>query len=323
MEGWLKLHRTILDSRQFANPLELKIWVWLLCKASINDRFVSLKIGKGSQTIFLKRGQLVFGRNAAERELQIDASTVYIIIKRFKADGCIFIESNNQYSIISVAHYNDYQSSIEEEEIIIEEIVTSNQQPINNQLASSQQPTNNTVTSNQQHGNSTVTQYKKVKKEKKVNTVLEGLEINNEEKKPAVKNGFSNYQCFVDSYFEYYKSKNGGPPKFTSRDGDGLKQIAEFLRNQAKSRNPDKSPEEIEKMSLDGYKWIFSKWSLLPPYYQQKISPGKMAAEINEIFNYLNNNTKNGNSKTSKIDVGNIESMFTEIDRKYSKAAGF
>lgn len=318
MDGWLKLHRSVLDCKQFANPYELKIWVWMLCKASITDRYISLKVGKGLQSISLKRGQLIFGRNKAESELKIDASTIYRIIQRFQEDGAIIIESNNQYSIITITHFNNFQDSTIDEDFDIIEDVTSNEQAMNNQRTTNEQPMSRERTANEQQTNSKRTHNKKVNKVKKADTVLEGLEG---EKKPAVENGFS---CFVDYYFSWFKERNGGAPVFNGRDGEGIKTIASFMRDQAKERNPGKSDEEIKKMSLEGYKWVLSKWDLLPPYLQQKISPGKMATEINEIFNFLNNK-KNGNgvAKNGKIESSHVKTMFDEIDSRYGSAAGF
>ena len=75
MEGFINLHRTLLDSMIFSSQTGLKIWIWLLLKASFKKRYVSLKIGKGETTVTIERGQLLFGRYKAEEELCIDGST--------------------------------------------------------------------------------------------------------------------------------------------------------------------------------------------------------------------------------------------------------
>ena len=72
MEGWIRLHRDILDSDVFASQKMLKIWVWCLCKANFKDRIIPLKIGRGETLVKVKRGQFIFGRFKAEEELFID-----------------------------------------------------------------------------------------------------------------------------------------------------------------------------------------------------------------------------------------------------------
>ena len=101
MEGYINLHRTLLDSMIFSSQTGLKIWIWLLLKASYRKRYVSLKIGKGETTVTIERGQLLFGRYKAEEELCIDGSVVYKWMKKLEENGMISIESNNQYSIIT------------------------------------------------------------------------------------------------------------------------------------------------------------------------------------------------------------------------------
>ena len=136
--GHIRLHRSILESQVFAHPTALKIWVWCLCKASYKERFVPLKIGKGTTTINIKSGQFIFGRYKAEEELGIDGSTIYKWIQKFASetfDNMIYLESNNQYTIITISNWSTYQG--------IEETM---EQPSNNQVTAEEQPSNSGVT---------------------------------------------------------------------------------------------------------------------------------------------------------------------------------
>lgn len=137
MEGYFKVHRKILDSQVFAHQTALKIWIWCLAKVTFKDRFVSLKSGKGCITIALKPGQFIFGRFKAEEELNIDGSTIYKWMQKFASDefDMIKIESNNQYSIITICKWEEYQNGDGDE-------VTSNEQPSNNQVTAKEQPSN-------------------------------------------------------------------------------------------------------------------------------------------------------------------------------------
>lgn len=137
MEGYFKVHRKILDSQVFAHQIALKIWIWCLAKVTFKERFVSLKSGKGFITVKLMPGQFIFGRFKAEEELNIDGSTIYKWMQKFASDefDMIKIESNNQYSIITICKWEEYQNGESDE-------VTSKEQPSNNQVTAKEQPSN-------------------------------------------------------------------------------------------------------------------------------------------------------------------------------------
>jgi hypothetical protein len=135
--GFILLSRGILDSDVFASQKLLKIWIWCLCKANFKDKTVPLKFGKGEQIIKVKRGSFIFGRNKAEEELFIDGSTIYKSMQKLKQMEMIEIESNNQYSIVTICKYNDYQDAKEYK-------VTSKEQVKDNQVTSKEQVSNTT-----------------------------------------------------------------------------------------------------------------------------------------------------------------------------------
>ncbi len=83
MEGWIRLHRQIINSPVFAHPIGLKIWLWCLCKANHKERAIQIDVGNGTSTAHLKVGQFIFGRHKAEESLGIDGSTIYKWIQKF------------------------------------------------------------------------------------------------------------------------------------------------------------------------------------------------------------------------------------------------
>lgn len=140
--AWVKIDKGIIESYCFANPISLKIWVWLLVKANFKKSYASLKIGKGDTTVEVGRGQLLFGRHRAEEELKIDGSTIYRYLKKFEELGQIKIEPSNQYSVITICKYNDYQNINDDNEQPTNNQRTTNALPKNNQRAGNEQPTN-------------------------------------------------------------------------------------------------------------------------------------------------------------------------------------
>lgn len=119
MEGYLKLHRQIIESTQFADPIRLKIWIWCLIKANHKNKAVALKTGKGYTTVMVKRGQFIFGRNTASEELNVPPSTVLRHMEKLQLEKAISILSDNQYSIITICKYEQYQSLEEKSEATV------------------------------------------------------------------------------------------------------------------------------------------------------------------------------------------------------------
>ena len=144
--SWIKLHREVLDSQVFAHPITFKLWCWLLIKANHNNRTIPLKVGIGFTEVDLKRGQFIFGRHKAEDALGIDGSTIYKHLQKLQEWGNIIIESNNQFSIVTICKYDEYQTIYGEEE----------------------QPSNSRVTTEEQQSNSRVTQTRTLKNDKNV-----------------------------------------------------------------------------------------------------------------------------------------------------------
>ena len=93
--GWIKIHRKLLDSEIFASQIGLKIWLWCLMKASHKKRFIPIKIGKGEAIVTIEKGSFIFGRHSAEKELNISGSTVYKWIKKLQDMGMINIKSDS------------------------------------------------------------------------------------------------------------------------------------------------------------------------------------------------------------------------------------
>jgi hypothetical protein len=189
MDGYFKVHRKILESQVFAHQTALKIWIWCLAKVSYKDRFVPLKIGKGETTVKLLPGQFIFGRFKAEEELGIDGSTIYKWMQKFASPefDMISIESNNQYSIVSVCKWQEYQVIEEEKE-----------QPSNNQVTTKEQPSNTYNKDNTDKKKEEVISFSlfwepyhiltKLRKTDKVAAEKYWMKLNNEERQKAIDN---------------------------------------------------------------------------------------------------------------------------------------
>lgn len=140
--AFIKLDRAIVDSYCFANPNHLKVWLWLLVKANFKKNYVPLAIGRGTTTIEVDRGQLIFGRFVAEKELKMNGSMIYRILKKFEDLGQIEIEANNQYSLITICKYDSYQNNKSESEQQVNNQCTADEQQMNNECIADEQSLN-------------------------------------------------------------------------------------------------------------------------------------------------------------------------------------
>jgi len=105
-DGWIKLHRKLLDNKIFDNERLLKVWVWCLLKASHTeyDQLVGL------QTVHLIPGQFIYGRFKNAEELKLNPNTLKDYMKFLSDEKFIAIKSTNKYSVVSVEKWELYQS---------------------------------------------------------------------------------------------------------------------------------------------------------------------------------------------------------------------
>jgi hypothetical protein len=87
-----------------------------------------VKTGKGTTEVNVKRGQFIFGRKTAAKELRMKEGTVYDRMLKLGQMQNLLIESNTHYSIVTVCNYDAYQFSNTEEAT---GNPTTNQQPTN------------------------------------------------------------------------------------------------------------------------------------------------------------------------------------------------
>jgi hypothetical protein len=90
-----------------------------------------MQVGPNYTTVTLKRGELLFGRKSAARELGVHESKIYRMLKKFQSFTIINVKSNTHYSIVSICNYEHYTQDF---------WVT--EQPSNNHRTTIEQPSN-------------------------------------------------------------------------------------------------------------------------------------------------------------------------------------
>ena len=217
IDGWVKLHRQIINWEWFGDSDTFKLFIYLILSASHKDtKFKGIDI---------LRGQLLTGRRKISDDTHISQQSIKTILKRLKSTSEITIKSTNKYSIITICKYNDYQ--LPENEI--------NQQ-IN-------QPARQRATSNQPATNH-IQEYKNVKKVKKttifVKPTLEEVTSYIKEK---------NLLVSPVSFFEWYETAGWVDNKGKPIANWKLKLLS--WNSREKEKNPQQSPENINKLIHD------------------------------------------------------------------------
>ena len=105
-QGWIKLHRKLLENPIMRKPSYLALWVVLLLKANHEDNRV---IWNGKDTL-IKAGSFITGRKTLNKETGIAESTIEDILKYLETQHQIRQQKNNKYRIITILKWNDYQN---------------------------------------------------------------------------------------------------------------------------------------------------------------------------------------------------------------------
>lgn len=176
MQGWISLHRKILE-----NPIVCKdsdyfsVWCYLLLNATHKDHD---NIFKGER-ITLQPGQLITGRKKISTQFNINESKVKRILLSLENDQQIDRQRSNKNSLITVLNWHLYQ--VHDQQV--------DQQVTNNRPASDQQvTTNNNVITKQGNKNTKAFQP----------PTLEQVEEYSQEK---------GYQMDCESFVDFYASK--------------------------------------------------------------------------------------------------------------------
>ena len=129
--GYIHLYRKSLDSHVFRDAHLWRLWSWCLLKATYKERLVSIRSGKGNIIVPVVPGQFIFGRDSAAKELNENPSTIWKRMQKLKNIGNCDIESNSQYSVVTIINWDIYQSEINNSNSESNSQVTAKGQPSN------------------------------------------------------------------------------------------------------------------------------------------------------------------------------------------------
>jgi len=172
VDGWIKLHRKLLDWEWSDDPVMIAVWIHFLIDASFE------KTQWRGATI--ERGQLTIGRKAYSKRCGVSEQQLRTAIDRLIATNEITTKSTNKYTVITIVQYGLYQS--------ICDIATNGE--------------TNTGTNEQPTNNQQITTTKELKKERSKETIS----LVDSKEKPARKK--DDYAWF-DELWKAYPRKEG------------------------------------------------------------------------------------------------------------------
>ena len=119
--GWIKLHRKLLDWEWMQEPNTFTLFIFLILSANHEDRK-----WKG---IEIKRGQLIAGLKSLNERTKISIQSLRTSLSRLEETGEITKKSTSKYTVITINNYDTYQITDSE----INKPSTNHQQAINKQ----------------------------------------------------------------------------------------------------------------------------------------------------------------------------------------------
>lgn len=105
--GFINIHRKILDNPISKKPHWAWLWVYLLLRANWEET----EIIWNGQITKISKGSFITGRNSLAKDIGIPPSTVEDILKYLETQQQIRQQKNNKYRVITILNWEKYQKS--------------------------------------------------------------------------------------------------------------------------------------------------------------------------------------------------------------------
>ena len=107
MNGWIKLHRKLIDKGYYKKSQYVHLWVHLLLKANHKpNEFMWNK-----ELIIIKEGQLLTGRKELSKETGISQTTIERILNLLENEHQIEQQKTTKFRVITIINYKEYQTT--------------------------------------------------------------------------------------------------------------------------------------------------------------------------------------------------------------------
>ena len=103
MEGWIKIHRGLLDWEWYSDTNCVRMALHLLLKANFQTR--------RWRGITVERGQLVTSRAALARETGLSEREVRTAVSKLEKSDFLTSRATSSYTVVTICNYERYQST--------------------------------------------------------------------------------------------------------------------------------------------------------------------------------------------------------------------
>jgi hypothetical protein len=105
-DGWLKLHRKILDWEWYGDINTMRLWIHILLKANHDDKKWGGKV--------IPAGTFITSYSSLAYETKLTVDEVRTSIRKLETSKNITRKSTNKYQAVTVANWEFYQSASKE-----------------------------------------------------------------------------------------------------------------------------------------------------------------------------------------------------------------
>lgn len=105
--GWVKVHRKLLENPVFKNDKCLRLWIYLLLKATHRPD----KIIWNDGVLRVKEGQLVTGRKQIALDTGLTESSIERLLKFLENEHQIEQQKTTKFRIITIVKWSEYQET--------------------------------------------------------------------------------------------------------------------------------------------------------------------------------------------------------------------
>lgn len=103
--GWIKLHRKLLENPLIQKPQWAWLWVVLLLLASHKEN----KFMWNGNILVIKEGQFITGKDKLSKLSGISKTTIERILNYLEKEGQIGQQKTTKYRLITIVNWKDYQ----------------------------------------------------------------------------------------------------------------------------------------------------------------------------------------------------------------------
>lgn len=129
LQGWIGLHRKLMNNPVWSDPNYLKLWIYCLLKATHKPHEQKV----GNQMVQLEKGQFVTGRKILAEDMnkgvkadqQLSEKSWERYLKNLEKWQMLTIKVTNKYSVVTVDKYEFYQTLGNQFDQVIDQQLTS------------------------------------------------------------------------------------------------------------------------------------------------------------------------------------------------------